>query len=164
METLFITPKYLTEETHLDDNTGSENYSFHILNVQITIIERMLGTELYDKILADFEADSLDGLYLKLFEDFVKPVTKYSTVAKYIRSPYIVGKGGVYKSTGEHREVLSKEEKDVFEGEYNAMSQNFLNRFEKWIEKNGENIPEYKTVQEEVDASTQQEITDIRFI
>lgn len=162
METLFITPKYLTENTHLDGNTDSVNYSFHIANVQMTIIERMLGTELYDKILSDFEADSLSGLYLELFDKFVKPVTKYSSVAKYISSPYAVGKGGVYKNTGEDRENLTKEEKDVFEGEYNSMAQIYLDRFDKWIRNNY--ISEYKTTQDEVDAGTQQVITDIRFI
>lgn len=164
METLFITPKYLTENTHLDGDTDSVNYNFHIANVQMTIIERMLGTELYDKILSDFEGDTLTGLYLKLFEDYVKPVTKYSSVAKYISSPYKVGKGGVYKATGEDRENLTKEEKDVFESEYNSMAQIYLNRFEKFIKKNRNSIPEYKTTQEEVDAENQQVITDIRFI
>lgn len=164
METLFITPKYLTENTHLDGNTDFVNYNFHIAEVQIDVIEKMLGTELYDKILEDFINDSLAGLYLDIFEKYVKPVTKYMAVSEYIKTPYTVGKGGVYKNRGENRENLSPEELENFSARYTSRGQSFIGRFEKFIELNKDNIPEYKTNQDEVDAGNQTKIMDIMFL
>jgi len=63
-ELLFITPDELAKTTILGGNVDRDKYTFSILNVQKTVIERLLGTELYDKIINDIENQTLTGLFL----------------------------------------------------------------------------------------------------
>ena len=101
-ELLFITPQEMTSSTILSGNTDTDKFLFCILNVQLTTIEPLLGTELYDKIKTDKEADTLAGLYLELYTDFIKPITKNEALAQYIEiASYMVDNGGIYKHTAE---------------------------------------------------------------
>lgn len=155
----------MTDETHLDGNTGIENINFHIINVQLTIIEEMLGSELYDKILTDYTDETLAGHYETIYNEYVKPVTKYAAIASYIKSPYKVGKAGVYKATGDDRELLTETEKEQFKEDYDILAQRFIDRFNKYISINKAEIPEYKTDQDEVEPSDNQTLTtDFRFL
>ena len=48
---------------------------------------------------------------------------------------------------------MDKDEKALVSTIYSGLADTFIIRFEKWIGLNGANIPEYKTVQDEVNAS-----------
>jgi len=133
-ELLFITPQEMTSSTILSGNTDTDKYLFCILNVQLTIIEPLLGSELYNKIKADKEADTLADLYLELYTDFIKPITKNEALAQYIEiASYIVDNGGVFKHTGENIEVVNKAEVQYLAEKYKALAQMYVQRFNKWI-------------------------------
>jgi hypothetical protein len=150
-EVLFITPLEMTSNTVLSGNTDTDKYLFCIANVQLTTIEPLLGTELYDKIVTDVTNDDLAGLYLELYTDFIKPITKHEALAQYIEiASYIVDNGGIYKRSGENVEVVDKNEVQFLAGKYKTMAQMYVQRFNKWICKNP--LTEYKTVQDEVNA------------
>ena len=150
-ELLFITPLEMTSSTILSGNTDTDKFLFCILNTQLTTIEPLLGTELYDKIIADIVGDDLAGLYLELYTDFIKPITKNESLAQYIEiASYMVDNGGIYKRTGDNVEVVDKQEVQFLAGKYKSLAQMYVTRFNKWICKN--NLPEYKTYQDEVNA------------
>lgn len=150
-EVLFISPQELTKSTILSGNTDIDKYLFVILSVQITVIEPLVGTELYNKLLSDFESDSLAGLYLDLMNKFIKPITKHQALAEFIETAqYIVDNGGIYKKTGDNVEVVQKDEVLYLSSKYRNVAQMYIDRFEKWICNNM--IPEYSTHQEEVNA------------
>lgn len=150
-ELLFITPQEMTSSTILSGNTDTDKFLFCILNVQLTTIEPLLGTELYDKIKTDKEADTLAGLYLELYTDFIKPITKNEALAQYIEiASYMVDNGGVFKHTGENLEIVDRAEVQYLAEKYKALAQMYVQRFNKWICKN--TITEYKTCQDEVNA------------
>jgi hypothetical protein len=147
----FITPEYMTYSTILSGNTDIDKYHFCILDAQISVIEPLLGTLLYDKIKTDIENDDLAGLYLELYTDFIKPITKNEAVAQYIEiASYMVDNGGVFKHTGDKIEVVAKDEVQYLAGKYHNLAQMYIGRFNKWICKN--TIPEYKVCQDEVNA------------
>ena len=73
---LFISPAELTQTTIIGGNIDVDKYQMNIENVMITVIEPLLGTVLYDKIVADILANTLTGLYETLFNEYVKPITK----------------------------------------------------------------------------------------
>lgn len=157
-ELLFITPQEMTSSTILSGNTDTDKFLFCILNTQLTTIEPLLGSELYDKIKTDKENNALTGLYLELYTDFVKPITKNESLAQYIEiASYMVDNGGIYKHTGENLEVVDKQEVQFLAGKYKALAQMYVLRFNKWICKNP--LTEYKTIQDEVNA-----IKDINLI
>jgi len=151
-EFLFITPQEITSTTVMGGNVDPQKYTFCIANTQVTVIEPLLGTELYDKIKTEAEANTLTGLYLELYDEFVKPITKNKAVGEYIEiASYMVANGGLFKHTGDNIEVVSKEEAQFLAGKYNNYAQMFIGRFNKWICAN--HLPEYKTYQDEVNAS-----------
>lgn len=150
-ELLFITPQEMTSSTILSGNTDTDKYLFCILNTQLTTIEPLLGTELYEKIKSDIEGAGLTGKYLELYTDFIKPITKNEALAQYIEiASYMVDNGGIYKHTGDNLEVVDKQEVQFLAGKYKALAQMYVIRFNKWIGLNV--IPEYKTGQNKVNA------------
>ena len=151
MELLFITPQEMTSSTILSGNTDTDKFLFCIANVQLTTIEPLLGSELYDKIVADKTANTLSGLYLELYTDFIKPIVKNESIAQYIEiASYTVDNGGVYKHTGDKIEVVDKQEVQFLAGKYKSLAQMYVERFDKWICKNP--LTEYKCYQDEVNA------------
>ena len=150
-ELLFVTPQEMTSSTILSGNTDTDKYLFCILNTQLTTIEPLLGSELYDKVISDIEAETLTGLYLELYTDFIKPITKNEALAQYIEiASYMVDNAGIYKRSGENVEVVDKDEVQYLSGKYKSLAQMYVTRFEKWICKNP--LAEYKTIQDEVNA------------
>lgn len=161
-ETLFITPSEITGTTILGGNVDPDRYLFNIADVQISVIEPLLGTELYDKIVADFKADTLTGLYETLFNEYVKPITKHEALAEYIEiSPFLVENGGTFKHNAENREQLTRNEIELLAGKYHSLAQMYIKRFEKWICKN--TIAEYKRYQDDVNAQKVQTSTGMYF-
>jgi hypothetical protein len=150
-ELLFITPQEMTASTILSGNIDVDKMTPCIANVQLTVIEPLLGTLLYDKIVSDIEGTGLTDKYLTLYNDFIKPITKNESVAQYIEiASYMIDNGGIYKHTAEGKEVVSLSEAKGIAGIYKSLAQTYIQRFQKWICKN--NLTEYKTFQDEVNA------------
>lgn len=152
-ETLFITPAEIAGTTILGGNVSREKYVVNILFSQISVIEPLLGSELYEKIVSDVEGDTLSGLYETMFHDYIKPIVKHDSLAEYVEvSAFSIDNGGSYKHTAENREMLSREEISTLSGKYRGIAQMYVQRFNKWICKNMAEIPEYKRYQDKVNA------------
>jgi len=145
-ETLFITPATLTETTILGGNIDTDKYTFCVADAQISVIEPLLGTELYDKMVTDFP--TFAGLYSTLYTDYIQPITKHAAIASYISiASYTLANGGLFKHSPENAEVVDKEEAQFLSDKYSALAQMYIKRFEKWICENKASIPEYKRSQ-----------------
>ena len=150
-ELLFTSPSELAETTILGANVDIDKYTFTILSVQLSVIEPLLGTLLYDYIVDGVTNDTLAGSYLTLYTNFVKPITKNEAIAEYIEvASYILDNGGLYKHQAENAEQVSKDEAQFLAGKYHSLAQMYVIRFKKWICKNP--LPEYKHYQDEVNA------------
>ncbi len=151
-EFLFITPEEMKSTTILGGNVDVDKFLFCIASTQITVIEALLGTELYDKILEDAENNTLSGLYETLYNEYVKPITKNQSLAEYIEiSSYMIANGGAFKHSPDNAVVMDKDEIMLLSQKYSSLADKFVLRFNKWICKNP--LPEYKTSQDDVDAS-----------
>ena len=157
-ELLFLRPDEMTATTVLGGNVDIDRYVFCVANIQVTVIEPLLGTILYDKIVSDIENDTLSGLYLEMFEKFIKPITKNSALGEYITiASYMLTNGGLFKHAPENSEVVDQREAQYLAKKYTDFAQNYITRFEKWICKN--TISEYKTSQDEVNANRNMNVT-----
>ena len=151
-EILFITPQEMTATTIMGGNIDTDKYTFCISDVQEKVIQELLGTDLYDKIVEDLENDiPLVGDYLILFNKFVKPITKFEACADYITiSNYNLTNKGLLKNGGTDKEIVPLEEVQILSERYHAKAQMYIRRFDKWICNNP--IEEYRTSQDEVNA------------
>lgn len=150
-ELLFIQPSEITKTTILGGNVDIDKYQFCIVNAQISVIEPLLGSELYDKIISDIEGETLTGLYATLYNEFIKPITKNEALADYIEmASYTLDNGGLFKHQPDNAEIVDKEEAQFLAGKYHNLAQMYVQRFNKWICKN--KLTEYKYSQDEVNA------------
>lgn len=150
-EILFITKTEMTNTTILGGNVDFDKYSFCVLDTQLRVLEPLLGTELYEKIKTDLDAETLSGLYLEMFNDYVKPITKFASVANYLEiASYMVDNGGIYKHVADNKQVVEKNEVMSLVQKYNGMTDMFIIRFQKWICNN--HLIEYKMYQDKVNA------------
>lgn len=155
-EVAFVQPSEITETTIIGGNVDIDKYLFCVQNAQLSVIEPLLGTELFDYLITNFE--TLAGDYLTLMTDYIKPIVKNETVAMYIEiSPYILDNGGLFKNAPDNAEIVDKEEAQYLAGKYHNLAQMYINRFNKWICKNP--LTEYKTVQDEVNAQKYNKVT-----
>jgi hypothetical protein len=153
-EKLFINPSIMTEQTILGGNVDVDSYAFCIADTQVSIIEPLLGTLLYDKMITDLTFPvTYTGLYATLYTDFIVPITKHAATANYIEIAGVqLNNGGIYKHQADSAQLLSNEDTYTLSGKWRAHSQMYVLRFNKWILNN--TITEYQTIQDDVDAST----------
>ena len=160
-ELLLITPQEISQTTVMGGNVDVDKYRPSIANVQLLVLEPLLGSELYKKIKIDFENSvvngvlqtnlDLTGLYLELYIDYIKPILKNQTAGKYILNcSYTVDNGGIYTHQAENEVVPSRKEIEIFANDYFGMAQTYITRFYDWICKNP--LPEYKRHQDGIDA------------
>jgi len=94
MATYLITSQEVKTNTSLGGNVDSDNIMHLIFDTQIMVLEVVLGTKLYDKIVTEFIADTLSDEYLTMFTDYIKPVLWHSTYSAYLRESNVIAKNG----------------------------------------------------------------------
>ena len=158
MEYLLINPTDISKTTILGGNVDIDKYRYCVYNSQIIVLEPLLGTELYNKILTEAENNTLAGLYLDLYTKFIKPILKNESLAEYLEvASYSVTNGGIFKHAPESSNVVEKEEAQYLAQKYHNIAEMYIIRFNKWICKN--TITEYKTWQDEVNAVKDLKVT-----
>jgi hypothetical protein len=142
METLLIRPSQITEFTPLGGNVDVDKYVPCIYDVQITVIEPLLGTELYEKVRDDFDAETLSGLYLTLYESYIKPILRHQVFAEYVEiGQYTVANGGIFKHTPTDATIVEKSEIQYLAQTQRSKAQLYIERARKWLCQNP--LPEY---------------------
>jgi len=70
---LFLSVDYLRDNTVINGNVDSEILEPFIVNAQNVHIETIVGTKLYNSIIASIEADTLAGVDKTLIDDYIQP-------------------------------------------------------------------------------------------
>lgn len=118
----------------LDGNIDVDKYRFCIEQVQLSTIEPLLTTTLYNKIVEDYENEDLTGVYLIIYNDYVLPILKHEAVAQYIEiCSYMVANGGLFKHTADNKEVVNNQEARTLAGKYSNIAQSYVIRWNKFI-------------------------------
>jgi hypothetical protein len=136
MEVLLIRPSEITEFTPLGGNVDVDKYLPCIYDVQVTVIEPLLGADLYAKIITDFGDDDLAGDYLTLYTDYLKPILRHQVFAEYVEiGAYMVTNAGIFKHAPENAEVVTKSEVQYMAQIHRSKAQLYIERAEKWLRK-----------------------------
>lgn len=70
---LFLSVDYLRDETVINGNVDNEVLEPFIIVSQNLHIEKITGTNLYNKLIADITAGSVTGVYKTLLDDYIQP-------------------------------------------------------------------------------------------
>ena len=76
--TFIISEEKLRQFTDINDNLDSKLIKNAVREAQDIYLQRLTGTSLYEKILADIDADTLTGDYKTLVDDFIQPMLIYA--------------------------------------------------------------------------------------
>lgn len=90
-----VTAQEIKTNTSMGGNVDGDKF-MHLLNdVQVLVLEPVLGTALYDKIVTDFNeggTNNLAGDYLTMFNNYIKPILWHSVYAEYLRDSIVLAK------------------------------------------------------------------------
>ena len=90
----------------------------------------------------DFENSSLAGDYKTVLDDYVKPILIYSVAAEFILvHSYNIANGGVFKSSPQDSEPVSKSEVDFLVQEQHNKADAYIKRLKKYL--CSVSVPEY---------------------
>ena len=140
--TILIPADALTRNTILGGNIDVDRYLNSIKACQNTFVKPLLGNALYNKISIDYENGDLTGLYLTLYEDYVKELVIHGSAEIYLTNgAYMVSNNGITKMKSDSAETVSKEELDFLVQSSKKLYALYEREFFKWIKENP--LPEY---------------------
>jgi hypothetical protein len=94
-----------------DGNIDNDTIKPFIFMAQNSEIKRLLGDDLYAKILADYEAETLAGDYDTIYTDYVAIILAYYTCSYYLKLGVPkVSQNGAYLVTPDKTEQIFSEE------------------------------------------------------
>ena len=148
MPTYLVTSAEIVLNTPMGGNVDIDKYRSLINDVQVLVLEPVLGTKLYDKILTDFAGASLAGDYSTMFTDYIQPVMWHSVFAEYVKiGSVLVKNGGIYNHISENAENASQEQIDSLTKSYQSKADAYIARLERYL--CDKNIAEYDDSQDE---------------
>ena len=142
MTTILLKNDELTKNTILGGNIDVSKYVPAIKDYQKTRLVELLGKPLYLKICEDFENETLSGLYLELYDDYIKEMVIHGAAENYLTfGAYNVANNGITKMRTENADTVSKEEVDFMVQASRKLCNHYEREFLKWIKENP--LPEY---------------------
>lgn len=109
---------------------------------QLNEIKRILGVNLYDKIVTDYENDALAGEYLLIYNQFVVDMLSYFSAANFVKfNPYKITNGGVYRTISPEIDNVDLAELNYIVDNYEKLGNAIELMFNKYIKDNP--VPEY---------------------
>lgn len=120
---LIISIDDISRLSGFDGNIDNDSINPFIFMAQNSEIKRILGVTLYDKILDDYENDTLAGDYLAIYNDYIATILAYFTCSYYLQLGVAkVSQNGVYLVTPEKTEQLFDEKSNKMAEKYEKLA------------------------------------------
>ena len=134
MNKLFITIDDISRLSSFDGNIDNDSINPFIFMAQNTEIKRILGDELYLKIMTDLDADTLVGEYLTAYNDYIAPIHVYYTCGLYLQLAIPkVSQNGVYLVTPEKTEQIFDDKTQRMADKYEKQAIGLETQFIEWL-------------------------------
>lgn len=105
-------------------------------------ISRILGKNLYERILNDFSNDSLSDVYQEIYSNHVTKILIFAAVGDFImKNSIMISNGGNFKHQATNAVVADSKETERISKYYRDMAAHCEQDFYKFMQ--GVNIPEY---------------------
>lgn len=142
LTTILIKQEQLTRNTIIGGNVDTDRYLQAIKACQNIYIKPLLGKTLYDKIVSDYENNTLSGLYLEMFDDYITEMIIHGSAEIYLsQGAYMVSNNGITKTKTDSSETVTKEEVDYLVEASRKLYRLYEGQFLEWIKNNP--VPEY---------------------
>jgi len=120
---LIISIDDISRLSGFDGNIDNDSINPFIFMAQNSEIKRILGVNLYNKILDDYENDTLAGDYLAIYNDYIATILAYFTCSYYLQLGVAkVSQNGVYLVTPEKTEQLTDEQREKKADKYEKLA------------------------------------------
>jgi len=147
MATYLITSQEVKTNTSLGGNVDSDNIMHLIYDTQIMVLENVLGTKLYDKIVTDFNASALVDEYATMFTDYIKPVLWHSVYAAYLRESNVIARnGGTFTNEPTNASATDLEALKYVSKNAQSKADVYISRLERYL--CDVDVPEYTQTQD----------------
>lgn len=133
--------------TSFAGNIDADKLKPFVLIAQTDDLKPILGIDLYNKINTDYLANDLQGVYLTIYEDYIKSMLVYFACAHYIAmNTSTVNNNGILKPEGSS----DLKEVDRLSNRYKALGTNLQANFQEFmktitIPEYNNNLPKRKT-------------------
>lgn len=143
---MLITAQDIKTNTSMGGNVDPDKFMHLVYDAEVLILEPSLGTALYNKIVADFEADTLAGDYLILYTSYIKPVLWHSVYASYLKEGIVLAQNtGIYENAPDNVSGANIDNIDYVAKSAQAKADIYLDRMERYL--CDVNIAEYNNSQ-----------------
>ena len=103
MEALLITRQDIVKYSNLNGNLDSDKMQQFVKLAQDIHLERILGSDLLNKIKEDIIAGTLADPYLTLLTKYIKPMLIHYALVEIIPfNAYQIANGGIFKHNSEN--------------------------------------------------------------
>jgi len=156
-QALLITPEDVLRYSNLNGNVDSDKFVQYIAIAQDMHVQRLLGTDLLEKVQADIISGTLTGNYLSLVTDWVKPALIHWSLVEFLPMGSItIGNGGIYRHQPENATALDKRDVDSLVSQERDFAVYYSNRLVDYLCNNSTLFPEYSSnSNEDVSPSTE---------
>ena len=143
---LFISENKLKDSTALGGNIDIEFILPYVKVAQKKHIERVLGTDLFEKLQSDISGGTLSGAYQTLVDDYITDSLTHWSFFECL--PFLrvrVANNGIGVKTSENLESLSQEDHNFLREEIRNTAEFYTERLIEYIKHNIQSYPEYST-------------------
>lgn len=140
--TILLLPEDITRNSILGGNIDKDRYLQDIKHAQNLYIKPLLGDSLYNKLVTLYTNGTLTGVYLTLYQDYIKEMIIHSSAEIYLsHGAYMVSDNGITKMKSDSAETISKEEVDFLVQSSRKLYEMYKTEFLQWVST--VNIPEW---------------------
>jgi len=149
MPTYLVTDKEIIQGSPLAGNVDHDKYRSLIEDVQDLVIEPILGTKLYDKILSDFAGSTLTGVYATIHTDYLKKIIINSVAAEYVvMASVVVSNAGTVTPVPQNMQPAPAKQVNNVASRLKAKADTYIKRLQKYLQDQQSNISEYTSAQD----------------
>jgi len=146
IDVLMISAKYLTQNSIINDNVDTKLLLPSIVKAQDLYIERILGTDLMQKLKADINAGTLSGNYKILNDDYVqKTVREWATYIATIDLNYKYTNKSVTQKSSDNSTPSPLEDIIYLRGQIRDTAEYYGQRITDYLCANEDLFPEYRS-------------------
>ncbi|KAF2337223.1 DUF6712 family protein [Flavobacterium daemonense] len=139
---ILIKPNTISETVGFGGNIDINQLTPSIVIAQTTYLKRILGTDLYDKIEADYSAGTLSGTYETIYTDYVIDMLSFFSCSVYLSiNTSKTTNAGTYKIGVEGSQNTPANELTILGKTYESIAIQYESNFYEFIKKNP--VPEY---------------------